>query len=237
MRAVLTRVGGDDWESVLEDEAIPFIDRVAIAVCNLSDEEFTSFLKGRLTRFMRNPSPSLSSLALTGFTSPLIGIMQRWLERGGDVQTVAILSAHFPLARLTSAERETVKRWQESYRDLLDAWGMWGERVEYDVGRMDVARVLGQGRIVDDDEAGKGTCPVYVLRFHCHGLAYMALTYRCNNVLSTVHEEHLKIKSGLSRERTLPSERVRVGAFPCSLHSANNSLDNAPSAAKSFPAA
>jgi len=34
----------------------------------------------------------------------------------------------------------------------------------------------------------------------------------CNNVLSTAHEEHLQLKSGLSRERSLPSERV---CSPC----------------------
>lgn len=36
------------------------------------------------------------------------------------------------------------------------------------------------------------------------------LTARCNNVLSVVHEEHLQVKSGLSREKSLPNERVRV---------------------------
>lgn len=160
IRAVLARVGGDGWESVLEEEAIPIIDRIAIAVCNLSDDEFTSFLKNRLSRFKRNPSPSLASLAITGFSTSAIGIMQRWLERTGDVQTIALLSAYFPISRLTHGERESVKRWTESYRDLLDGWGMWGERVEFDTGRMEVGRGLGENRIADEEETGRGSCPV-----------------------------------------------------------------------------
>ena len=160
IRAVLSRVGGDGWESVLEEEAIPLLDRTAIAVCNLNDDELTSFLKNRLSRFMRNPSPSLTALAHTGFTSPAIAIVQRWLERTGDIQTVALLSSHFPANRLSPNEKEAVKRWNQSYRDLLDGWGMWGERVEYDIGRMEVGRGLGEKRGTEEEDAGRGTCPV-----------------------------------------------------------------------------
>lgn len=159
MRAVLSRVGGDGWESVLEEEAIPILDRTAIAVCNLNDDELTSFLRNRLNRFMRNPSPWLTSLSFVGFTAPSVGLLQRWLERTGDIQTVALLSAHFPASRLNASERETVRRWNESYRDLLDGWGMWGQRVEYDIGRMELGRGLGERRTAEG-EAGRGVCPV-----------------------------------------------------------------------------
>jgi hypothetical protein len=84
--------------------------------------------------------------------------MQRWLERTGDVQTIALLAAYFPLTRLSGHERDTVKRWTESYRDLLDGWGMWGERVEFDTGRMEVGRSLGERR--EEETVSKGSCPV-----------------------------------------------------------------------------
>lgn len=87
--------------------------------------------------------------------------MQRWLERTGDVQTVALLSAYFPQSRLTYRECQMVKKWVEGYRDLLDGWGMWGERVEFDVGRMEIGRGLGEDRRSDDDgTGGVGTCPL-----------------------------------------------------------------------------
>ena len=39
MRIVLSRIGGDGWETVLKEEAVPILDRIAIAVCNLDDAE------------------------------------------------------------------------------------------------------------------------------------------------------------------------------------------------------
>lgn len=39
IRAILLKIGGDNWESVLEEEAIPLLDRVAIAMFHLSDKD------------------------------------------------------------------------------------------------------------------------------------------------------------------------------------------------------
>ena len=39
VRIILSRIGGDGWETVLREEAVPILDRVAIAVCNLDDAE------------------------------------------------------------------------------------------------------------------------------------------------------------------------------------------------------
>lgn len=38
-RIILFRIAGQEWESVLNEEAVPILDRVAIAVCNLDDAE------------------------------------------------------------------------------------------------------------------------------------------------------------------------------------------------------
>jgi hypothetical protein len=45
-RIILSRIGGDGWESVLREEAVPILDRVAIAVCDLDDAE-ASWLSSR----------------------------------------------------------------------------------------------------------------------------------------------------------------------------------------------
>ncbi len=49
-RVMLSRIGGDGWESILREEAVPILDRVAIAVCNLDDTE-VSYVS-RTTRSM-----------------------------------------------------------------------------------------------------------------------------------------------------------------------------------------
>lgn len=116
--------------------------------------KLSTFLQERIERFLRNPSPSLHGLSLTGLTPSGLHLIQRWLERTGDLQTAALLSIYFPLSRLSLSEREMVKRWREGYRDLLDSWKMWSERVAYDVVWMEIGRGLGEER----GEEGE-TCP------------------------------------------------------------------------------
>lgn len=45
-----------------------------------------------------------------------------------------------------------VNRWREGYREMLDSWGMWGERVEFDVGWLEIGRGLGEERAELEDE-------------------------------------------------------------------------------------
>ena len=42
IRAILIKIGGDNWESVLEEQAIPLLDRVAIAMFHLNDKDASS---------------------------------------------------------------------------------------------------------------------------------------------------------------------------------------------------
>lgn len=53
IRAILLKIGGDNWESVLEEEAIPLLDRVAIAMFHLSDKAVSSHLHD-------SPAPTLT---------------------------------------------------------------------------------------------------------------------------------------------------------------------------------
>lgn len=39
VRAILSRIGGDDWESVLMEEGIPLLDRIGVGVQYLDDRE------------------------------------------------------------------------------------------------------------------------------------------------------------------------------------------------------
>ncbi|WVR03585.1 hypothetical protein IAU60_000577 [Kwoniella sp. DSM 27419] len=155
VRAILSRIGGEDWESVLEEEGIPLLDRIAVGVQHLDDKDFTSFLRGRFTRLTR--SASLHLLALSGLNTPGISLLSRYLARTGDLQTVALLSALFPTAKLGKEEKETIERWKEGYRDMLDSWGMWGERCALDVKWGELQRGLGGH---PNHENGGEKCPV-----------------------------------------------------------------------------
>lgn len=39
IRAVLSKIAGENWDNILYDESLPLLDRCAIAVCNLSDKD------------------------------------------------------------------------------------------------------------------------------------------------------------------------------------------------------
>ncbi|WWD08951.1 hypothetical protein V865_007066 [Kwoniella europaea PYCC6329] len=193
VRTILSRIGGDDWESVLEEEGIPLLDRIGVGVQHLDDREFSIFLRGRLSRLTR--SNSLHLLALTGLSGPGISLLSRYLARTGDIQTVSILSCLFPLNKLTKDERQIVKRWRECYRDMLDSWGMWGERCEFDVRSGELQRALSGGS-GGDEGLGVGSigerCPV------------------CNNLLSKETESRLHRKHAIRGNVNVgwPSERT-----------------------------
>ena len=210
IRAVLSRIGGDGWDAVLEEEAIPLLDRISIALNNLSDKEvgihlrertvylshtqLSAFFKDRYARCLRHCS--LHGLTLTGFTSPGVHLLQAYLERTGDLQTPAILSAFFAPSRLTTSETRTVERWQEAYRDMLDTWRLYSKRSAYDVSRIVELRRLGEvpASSVSGNDAAK-VCPV------------------CNNLLTKVGEEHVNRKAALRSTVAWPNERTSTCAL------------------------
>lgn len=75
--------------------------------------------------------------------------------------------------KLNKTEKNLIKRWKECYRDMLDSWGMWGERCEFDVRSGEIQRSLasnegghghGHGHAGKEDGLGVGgmgeRCPV-----------------------------------------------------------------------------
>ena len=123
--------------------------------------QFGEYLTNRVGRFRRRLFPTFNLLPLFGFTSPCIFGLQRWLDRTGDIQTIAILACYFPLSRMSTSEQGVLRRWIEAYRTLLDSWSMWGARVDFDVRRMELGKALGETRVTEEDlGTSKGICPV-----------------------------------------------------------------------------
>jgi hypothetical protein len=63
IRAVLTRVAGEDFDGLLVDEAMPLLDRITIAVYNLTDKEV------RVRRSVMLTYPSLQTTSTTDITA------------------------------------------------------------------------------------------------------------------------------------------------------------------------
>ena len=157
---------------------IAFRERLALAFVFLDDWTLTSYLRQCNYHFndLDAGDVSLDLLAVTGLVSAKgRDVLSLWVDRTADVQSAALLgwmgitcnpyfsqpsmartdsnSSNTKKGKMARARREDkrrVERWVENYRDLLDAWQMFHERVEFDIergaiGRGQRAMALGSG--------------------------------------------------------------------------------------------
>ncbi|KAF8211587.1 hypothetical protein K438DRAFT_1807564 [Mycena galopus ATCC 62051] len=129
-RAMLTQLTLGDWSEVLDEETLPFSERLAIAFQFLEDKALSSYLH----RCVQNSSHrgDIDGLLVTGLTKRGMDILQGHVNRSGDVQTAAILSSYTCPFKFTDPRAE---RWVEAYRDLLDGFKLHHHRVRFDIER------------------------------------------------------------------------------------------------------
>ena len=141
-RVMLTHLTLGDWDEVLQEDALPFKERLAIAVQFLEDRDLTSYIR----RMVDNACTKgdIEGLILTGLTKQGMDILQSYVDRTGDVQTAAILSAQVCPAKFADPRAD---RWLEAYRDLLDGFKLFHYRVGFDIER---GRIL-QDAIINDN--------------------------------------------------------------------------------------
>lgn len=120
---------------LLDDEKISLEDRVAFAASYLNDNEFLSWMNTGLERYKRDGN--LEGLLLTGVSNDGIELLQTYLDKTADLQTVSLLTARI-LSSITYAEDENllsdkIGRWVDSYRRLLIKWELYTERAHLDI--------------------------------------------------------------------------------------------------------
>lgn len=130
VRAMLTQLTSKDWSDVLEEEALPLHERLAIAFQFLEDKALSSYLHRTVEHL--SSRGIIEGLIITGLTPDGMDILQNYVDHTGDVQTAAILSSYVCPARFRDLRAE---RWQEAYRDLLDGFKLFHHRVNFDIGR------------------------------------------------------------------------------------------------------
>jgi WD repeat-containing protein mio len=110
-------------------------DKLGFAMRYLDDVELHRFIDRRTTAAVR--MGDLEGILLTGLANNrAVDLLQSYVNRTADVQTACLAMSHVvPLV----FEDERVRRWVESYRDLLDRWGMWRARAEFDTQRVPFA--------------------------------------------------------------------------------------------------
>ncbi|KAJ7477171.1 hypothetical protein B0H11DRAFT_2234647 [Mycena galericulata] len=153
-RAMLTHLTLGDWDEVLDEEIIPFRERLAIAFQFLEDKTLTSYLH----RCVENSCHrgDIDGLIVTGLTKRGMDILQSHVDRTGDIQTAAILGSYACPFKFTDARPE---RWVEAYRDLLDGFKLHHHRVSFDIERGGLVQDAAQG----DDRAPVEWAPRQIL--------------------------------------------------------------------------
>ncbi|KAL1741594.1 hypothetical protein HDZ31DRAFT_84718 [Schizophyllum fasciatum] len=129
-RAMLTYLSSGDWTDVLDEEILPFRERLSIAFQFLDDKALTSYLHRVSDKF-----GDIDALMVTGLTRAGVNVLQDYVDRSGDLQTAALLGSYVCPRRF---EDRRVERWIETYRDLLDAFKLFHLRVGFDIERGEI---------------------------------------------------------------------------------------------------
>ncbi|KAG4079310.1 hypothetical protein HA402_008002 [Bradysia odoriphaga] len=119
----------DSHDIVLKESGISLSDRMAFACHYLCDTKLADYIKTMIQTC--TDSGDLNGLQLTGTSEAGINLMQSYLDWTDDVQTVALISIKFLSKDLIGHTQ--VEHWISSYRELLDIWGLWVQRANFDI--------------------------------------------------------------------------------------------------------
>ncbi|RHY19588.1 hypothetical protein DYB25_002671 [Aphanomyces astaci] len=116
------------FTAILHDESLLLSDRTAFACRYLPLDALSRFIDVCVETCTRQGN--LQGLLLVGLEP---SILQEYLDRTGDIQTVALL-----VARVAATSEDTAlvyAKWIAMYRDLLNQWQLFHQRALFDVGR------------------------------------------------------------------------------------------------------
>lgn len=132
LRAVFAYVSNGEWVDVLDDVGLPIKERLGIAIRFLGDEELGRYVDELEKMVVKEGD--LEGVVISGVGERFLELLGRYVDRTGDVQTAGCV-ASLVVPRYIVDEAGRVGGWVESYRELLNGWGMWKARGRFDVAR------------------------------------------------------------------------------------------------------
>ncbi|KAI8604337.1 hypothetical protein EDD21DRAFT_366575 [Dissophora ornata] len=130
IRAIFSYIASGDWRDVLEEKSLSLADRVGVALRFLSDDELMAYID--TTSETLTNAGEIDGIILTGLTETGLDLFTNYVNRTGDIQTVALASS-FAVPRYFKDPR--VEDWVDIYRDLLDRWLLYYTRARFDIAR------------------------------------------------------------------------------------------------------
>ncbi|KAG0222589.1 hypothetical protein BGW41_005933 [Actinomortierella wolfii] len=130
IRAIFSFIASGDWRDVLEEESLSLADRIGVALRFLGDDELMVYIQTLAENMIQEGR--IDGILLTGLTEQGLDLLSNYVNRTGDVQTVA-LAASVAVPRYFKDSR--VDEWVEHYRELLDRWQLYYTRARFDIAR------------------------------------------------------------------------------------------------------
>lgn len=130
LRVIFAFIADNDWYDVLYEQAISLRERLGVALRFLNDNDLTTFLQKTTSSVIANGE--LEGLILTGITPNGIDLLQSYVNKTSDIQTAALISL-FGSPRYFKDKR--VDEWIQSYRQMLNSWGLFAIRSKFDILR------------------------------------------------------------------------------------------------------
>ncbi|KAK3770064.1 hypothetical protein RRG08_043220 [Elysia crispata] len=133
LRAIFAFAACDDdnYDDVLNEVDMSVEDRVGFALNFLPDAKLKVYLS-KLTEELTKTG-DLDGILLTGMSEKGIDLLENYMDRTSDVQTVAIATV-FSMSNIVMKDTR-VLNWIEGYRDILDSWRLWHQRAQFDIVR------------------------------------------------------------------------------------------------------
>jgi len=117
------------YNSVLEEDGLLLVDRLAFAATFLNDGALEEYIEREWENMVG--AGRIDALVLSGGGAEGVELIQRFVDRTGDVQTASWMTVRVLTPEL--ARTDQVTAWVESYRTILDQWNMFTARAELDI--------------------------------------------------------------------------------------------------------
>ncbi|XP_041365811.1 GATOR complex protein MIOS-like [Gigantopelta aegis] len=119
----------DSYKDVLHERGMAVQDRIAFACKYLTDKKLYDFIEEITTELKQ--AGDLDGLLVTGMTNDGLDLLQQYVDNTCDIQTAALAMVYSLPNEISKDIRCTT--WIQSYRELLDMWGLWHDRARFDI--------------------------------------------------------------------------------------------------------
>lgn len=92
LRVIFAYIASNDWYRVLDEPGLPLRERMAIALRVLDDDQMTQYINRTLDKLLQEGD--VEGIVVTGLTPKGVDLLERALDRYGDVQTVSLVMSY-----------------------------------------------------------------------------------------------------------------------------------------------